>query len=85
MATFVNSSTVKLTNVKKPILPSELVGAFDIANWFRVYINGDFISPSAYTYTYNGTLNEITFTFISLPFAIDAEDEVAITGKFQEI
>jgi hypothetical protein len=85
MATFVNSTTVKLTNVKKPLLPSELIGAFDIVNWFRVYINGDFISPSLYTYTYNGTLNEITFTFISLPFAVDAEDEVAITGKFQEI
>ena len=85
MATFVNSTTVKLTNVKKPLLPSELIGAFDIVNWFRVYINGDFISPSLYTYTYNGTLNEITFTFTGLPFVIDAEDEVAITGKFQEI
>ena len=85
MATFVNSNTVKLTNVKKPILPSELVGAFDIVNWFRVYINGDFISPSLYTYTYNGALNEITFTFTGLPFAIDNVDEVAITGKFQEL
>jgi len=85
MATFVNSSNVKLTNVKKPILPSELVGVFDIVNWFRVYINGDFISPSLYTYTYNGTLNEITFTFIGLTFAIDEQDEVAITGKFQEL
>jgi hypothetical protein len=85
MATFVNSNTVKLVNVKKPILPSELVGAFDIVNWFRVYINGDFISPSLYTYTYNGTLNEITFTFIGLTFAIDEQDEIAITGKFQEL
>jgi hypothetical protein len=85
MAEFVNSNTVKLTNVKKPILPSELVGAFDIVNWFRIYINGDFISPSLYTYTYNGTLNEITFTFTGLTFAIDNQDEVAITGKFQEL
>jgi len=85
MATFVNSNTVKLTNVKKPILPSELVGVFDIVNWFRVYINGDFISPSLFTYTYNGTLNEITFTFTGLSFAIDGADEVAITGKFQEL
>ena len=38
-----------------------------------------------YTYTYNGTLNEITFTFTGLTFAVDAEDEVAITGKFQEL
>lgn len=84
MATFVNSSTVKLTGVKKPILPSELIGVFDVVNWFRVYINGDFISPSAYTYSYNGTTNEITFSF-TLPFPLDENDEVAITGKFQEL
>ncbi len=85
MATFVNGTTVKLTNVKKPILPSELVGVFDIINWFRVYINGDFISPSLYTYSYNGTTNEIIFTFSGLGFALDSQDEVAITGKFQEL
>jgi len=85
MAEFVNGNTAKLTNVKKPILPSELVGVFDIVNWFRVYINGDFISPSFYTYSYNGTLNEIAFTFQNLPFQLDAEDEISITGKFQEI
>ncbi len=85
MAEFVNATTVKLTNVKKPILPSELIGVFDIINWFRVYINGDFISPSLYTYSYNGYTNEITFTFTGLGFALDAADEVAITGKFQEI
>jgi hypothetical protein len=84
IATFVNSSTVKLVNVKKPILPSELVGVFDIVNWFRVYINGDFISPATYTYSYNGSTNEITFVF-NLPFPLDANDEVAITGKFQEL
>jgi hypothetical protein len=84
MATFVNANTVKLTNVKKPILPSELVGTFDIVNWFRVYLNGEFISPSFYTYTYNGFTNEITFTF-TLSYDIESMDEVAITGKFQEI
>jgi hypothetical protein len=25
------------------------------------------------------------FTFYNLPFQIDAEDEISITGKFQEI
>ena len=85
MAEFVSVNSVKLINVKKPILPSELVGVFDIVNWFRIYINGDFISPSLYTYSYNGTTNEILFTFASLPFPLDAEDEVSITGKFQEI
>jgi hypothetical protein len=84
IATFINSSNVKLTGVKKPILPSELFGVFDIVNWFRVYINGDFISPSNYTYSYNGELNEITFSF-TLPYPIEAEDEIAITGKFQEL
>lgn len=85
MATFINATTVKLINVKKPILPSELIGVYDIVNWFRVYINGDFISPSLYTYSYNGQTNEITFTFTGLGFAIEAEDEIGITGKFQEL
>ena len=85
MAVLINSTTVKLTNVRKPILPSELFGVFDIVNWFRVYINGDFISPSLYTYSYNGSTNEIIFTFNGLGFALDSQDEIAITGKFQEL
>ena len=85
MATFVNGSTVKLTNVKKPILPSELIGVYDIMNWFRVYINGDFISPSFYTYSYDGVGNEIIFAFHDLSFQIESVDEIAITGKFQEL
>jgi hypothetical protein len=83
-AVFVNSSTIKLTNVRKPLLPSELTGVFDVVNWFRVYINGDFISPSTYDYSYNGELNEISFSF-TLPFPIDEEDEIIVTGKFQEL
>ncbi len=85
MAIFVNSSTAKLTNVKKPVLPQELVGVFDVETWFRVYINGDFISPSLYTYIYNGYTKEIIFSFDSLGFPLDTEDEIAITGKFQEL
>ena len=85
MATFVNETTVKLTNVKKPVLPQELIGVFDIENWFRVYINGDFISPSLYTYSYNGYTKEIVFLFDSLGFPLEAEDEIAVTGKFQEL
>ena len=84
-AIFVNSTTVKLTNVKKPLLPSELNGVFDIVNWFRIYINGDFISPNLFDYTYNGQLKEITFTFPGLTFPLDANDEILITGKFQEL
>jgi hypothetical protein len=84
MATFVNETTVKLTNVKKPVLPQELIGVFDIENWFRVYINGVFISPNAYTYTFDGNLKEITFTF-TIAFSLDENDEIAITGKFIEL
>jgi hypothetical protein len=54
-------------------------------NWFRVYINGDFISPSIYTYSYNGSNNEIVFTFTGLGFVLEADDEIQITGKFQEL
>lgn len=85
MGEFVNSTTIKLTNVKKPLLPSELIGVFDTDNWFRVYINGDFISPSFYTYSYNGFTKEIIFTFNNLSFEIESNDEIAITGKFQEL
>lgn len=85
MATFVNVTTVKLTNVKLPILPTELVGSFDTVNWFRVYINGVFIIPQNYTYQYNSSLREIVFTFTDIGFDIDGADEVAITGKFQQL
>ena len=43
-AEFINATTIKLTGVRKPVLPSELIGVFDTNNWFRIYINGDFIS-----------------------------------------
>jgi hypothetical protein len=85
MAEFVNTTTAKLIGVKKPILPSELIGIFDTDNWFRIYINGEFISPTYYTYSYNGTTNEIIFSFNNLTFDLDSNDEIAITGKFQEI
>jgi hypothetical protein len=84
MAEFVNTTTAKLTNVKLPILPVELRSSFDIENWFRVYINGVFISPNAYTYTFDGNLKEITFTF-TIAFSLDENDEIAITGKFIEL
>mgnify|MGYP000023183060 CR=1 FL=1 len=48
MATFVDGNTIKLTGVKKPVLPSELIGVFDTDNWFRIYINGSFISSGNY-------------------------------------
>ena len=84
-AQFVNSTTVKLINVKKPILPPELVGSFDELNWFKVYVNGVFQSAPDYTYSYDGGANEITFVFTNLGFPLGSEDEVVITGKFQEL
>ena len=94
-AEFVNSTTLKLTNVRKPVLPNELVGVFDTQNWFRVYINGEFISPgnynnsgvfvANYTYTFNNSINEIVFTFTGLSYPLDANDEIEITGKFEQI
>jgi hypothetical protein len=84
-AQFVNSTTVKLINVKKPKLPPELVGSFDELNWVKVYVNGVFQSAPDYTYSYDGGANEITFVFTNLGFPLGSEDEVVITGKFQEL
>ena len=84
-AEFINASTIKLTNVYKPILPPELDGSFDVLNWFRVYINGEFKTPNYYSYTFNAATNEITFNFINLGFPLDNNDEIMITGKFREI
>jgi hypothetical protein len=85
LAEVINVNTIKLTNVILPLIPPELIGTFDIQNWFRVYINGDYKSSSYYTFAYNSALNEITFTFVNLGFSLDGEDEIAITGKFQEL
>lgn len=84
-ATFVNGTTVRLNNVRIPILPPVLSGSFDVLNWFRIYINGDFITPNKYTYTFDGILNQLTFNFNDLGFSIDNNDEVIVTGKFQEL
>lgn len=93
-AEFINSTTIKLTGVRKPVLPSELIGVFDTNNWFRIYINGSFISAGNYingvftpnySYSFNNTTNEIIFTFSGLSFPLDAEDEIEITGKFEQI
>ena len=85
-AEFVNSTTMKITNVRLPILPQELVGSFDTQNWFRVYINTEFKPKSTYDYSFNGALNEITFTFNgTLGFSLDENDEVDIVGKFEQL
>ena len=84
-AVFVDATTVKLTNVRKPILPTELIGSFDTLNWFRVYINTEFKPASNYTYEFNGATNEIIFTFSGLGFDLDNLDEIDIVGKFEQL
>ena len=85
-AEFTNSITVKLTNVRLPILPVELIGSFDTLNWFRVYINSEFKPATTYTYSFNGTDNEIIFTFNNtLGFDLDGDDEIDIVGKYEQL
>lgn len=84
-AEFINATTVKITNVRQPVLPVELIGSFDTLNWFRVYINSEFKPASTYSYSFNGSENEITFTFSGLGFDLDENDEVDIVGKFEQL
>lgn len=84
-AVFTDATTVKLTNVRLPILPVELIGSFDTLNWFRVYINSEFKPATNYTYSFNGADNEIIFTFDGLGFDLDSDDEVDIVGKYEQL
>jgi len=84
LATFVNGNTAKLINVKIGRIPAELRGVFSASELFKVYINGQFILSSSYTYEYSSDVNEIVFTF-SLPYTLASTDEVMITGKFIEL
>ena len=69
-ATFVDADTVKLTNVELPKLPPELVGVFDVDDWFRVYINGVLLPTSKYSYTGSNDTNEIVFNFSTGSLAV---------------
>ena len=62
-ATFVDADTFKLSNVELPKLPPELDGVFDTNDWFRLYINGVFVSHHKYSYTGSYANNEIEFNF----------------------
>ena len=92
-ATFVDADTIKLTNVKTPKLPTELVDSFNENDRFRVYINGVYIPPAKYSYTSSFANNEIYFNFntgsaitpTELGYTIDSNDEIGITGKFIEL
>ena len=83
-----------LNNAELPILPQELIGTFDTKGWFRVYINGVYITPSAYTYTFNGSLNRILFKLDNtqafesgggITYVLEPDFEVSVTGKFIEL
>ena len=82
-------AVAKLTNVRLPILPTELIGTFDTKNWFRVYINTQFISPDYYTYSFNGSTDEIYFNITNQEVFnsgdLDSNDEIEVTGKFQQL
>ena len=81
-----DGAVVKLTNVRLPILPNELIGTFDTKNWFRIYINSEFKPASLYTYSFNGVTEEIIFTFNeTLGFPLDNQDEVDIVGKYEQL
>lgn len=62
-AEFIDSDSVKLTNVELPKMPPELIGVFNTDEWFRVYINGVLIPKTKYSYTGSYGDNEITFNF----------------------
>ena len=85
--TFISEDTISLDNVKIPECPPELRSSFDDTNWFRVYINGVFIKPSKYTYTYNVSTKNVIFVFdiLQLGYILENTDEFYITGKFIEL
>jgi len=84
-ADVVDVDIIRLTNVRLPVLPPELVGSFDTKDWFRVYINSEFKPSSNYTYTFDGINNTITFNFSGLGFNLDSQDEVDIVGKYEQL
>ena len=91
--TFVDTDTVKLTNVELPKVPIELTDSFNDSDRFRVYINGVYVKPAKYSYTGSYVDNEITFNFntgsaisdTTLGYEIAVTDEIGITGKFIEL
>lgn len=83
-----------LDNVELPILPQELIGVFDTKGWFKVYINGVYVTPSAYSYSFNGNQNRIIFKLDNtqaftngntVTNVLELDFEVSVTGKFIEL
>jgi hypothetical protein len=81
-----NGGLMKLTNVRLPVLPTELIGSFDTLNWFRVYVNTEFKPANTYDYWFDGTNDIIYFKFNeTLGFDLDENDEVDIVGKYEQL
>lgn len=83
-----------LDNAELPILPQELIGVFDTKGWFKVYINGVYVTPSAYSYSFNGNQNRIIFKLDNtqafthgntVTNVLEPDFEVSVTGKFIEL
>jgi len=92
---FIDADTMKISNVEVPKLPPSLEGNFDVANWFKIYINGLFIPSEKYTYYVSSSANQVEFNFstgsigtatsTTLGYEITGSDEFGIVGKFKEL
>ena len=80
-AEYINDTTAILRQVDVPAIPDELVGTFNPDKQFNVYINGNLVSSSNYTATFDDTKYEVTFIFTNI--TIEENDELAVTGKFE--
>ena len=81
-AIYVSADSIKLSNVRLPRIPPELIDVFSAEDYFRVYINGVFIKPEKYTYAKSGT--EINFTFDTGSLSVGGtypDDLIATTGS----
>jgi hypothetical protein len=79
IATRVNSTTVTVA-VAAAIKPSTLTVA--TKNEFNIYINGQYIDKSMYTWTPTDTTQTIVFDTTLLGYTIDVVDIVTINGRW---
>lgn len=82
-AVFISENSVVLNNVIKPMLPIDLIGQFDINDWFSVKING--IEFFDFSYEFDNYEKTIVFTFNNLPNVLLSSDEILIEGKFIQL
>jgi hypothetical protein len=85
IAQFVNATTAKLTNVFLPVLSTPNNNETDTHNIFTIYIDGKFVNNINYTYSYDGALKEISFTFNGLSSDLDETNEILVFGKYKKL